>query len=88
MNNILIFLKQFSNLHYLYIHIRNRRMSDDYILQYINKIISKFPLLICIKLQLDKDFDTPINWNNEQNNRIKAHFIDLTFEGVLIHLWL
>jgi len=84
-NQILIFLNQFPNLHFLHIHIRNQRVSDEYILTYLNEIINKFHSLICLKLQLDKDIDLSIN--NQLNIRIKMHFTNIIFEGIIIHLW-
>jgi hypothetical protein len=84
-NQVLIFLNQFPNLNFLHIHIRNQRISDEYILIYLNEIINKFHSLIYLKLQLDKDID--LSGNNELNIRIKMYFTNIIFEGVIIHIW-
>lgn len=83
----MVFLNQFPNLQFLHIHIRNRRKIYEYLLRSLNEIIQKFPSLIYIKLQLDKDFDPSISSNDELNIRVKMHFTDIIFEGVFIHLW-
>jgi len=86
-NEVLVLLNQFPNLRFLHIHIKNRRLTNECLLTNLNEIIQKFHSLIYLKLQLDKDIDSSINWNNGFNGRVKMHFIDGIFEGVLIHLW-
>ena len=86
-NEISVFLNQFPNLHFLHIHIANGRMIDEDLLININEITQKFHSLIYLKLQLVKDFNSSINWNQELNGRVKTVLIDTIFDGILIHLW-
>jgi hypothetical protein len=85
--DILFFLNHFPNLHYLHIHICNRRMTDEYLLINLNEIIRKCQSIICVKLQLEKDLDLSVNWNLEFNGRVKMFLTDIIFDGILVRLW-
>jgi hypothetical protein len=62
-------------------------MTNGDLLRNLNEIIQKFQSLIYLKLQLGKDIESSIQWNEECNIPIKMRFSDVIFEGILIHLW-
>ncbi|CAF1131862.1 unnamed protein product [Rotaria sordida] len=86
-NQIPLFLNRFPNLRFLHIHIYNQRMTDEYLLINLNEIIQKFHSIIYLKLQLEKDVNSSVNWKEQWNGRVKMYFTDIIFVGVLVHLW-
>ena len=84
---LLFLLIRFRNLQCLHLHISNRRITDDELLRNLNEIIGKFHLLVYLKLQLEKDFDSSINWQQELNGRGKMFLTENIFDGILIHIW-
>ncbi len=79
-NQISIFLNQFPNLRFLHLHIQNRRMTNGILLANINEIIQTFQSLSYLKIELENDIEL-------FNDRLKMNFTDITFDGVIIHLW-
>jgi hypothetical protein len=86
-NQISVFLNQFTNLRYLYISIQNRRINDEILLLNLNRIVQVSSSLISLKIQLDKELKFLANPHDQLNTRLKMHLTDLTFDGVLVHLW-
>ncbi|CAF1048529.1 unnamed protein product [Adineta steineri] len=87
MDKVQLFLNQFPNLYYLYMHISNQRMDDEYFLRNLKEITEKFPSLIYLKLKLEKDINSIDLWNEVFNNRMKMYLKENVFGGVLKHLW-
>ncbi|CAF0731460.1 unnamed protein product [Rotaria sp. Silwood1] len=86
-NQVPLVLNRFPNLRFLHIHIYNQRMTDEYLLTNLNEIIQKFHSIIYLKLQLEKDVNSSVNWKEQWNGRVKMYFTDIIFVGVLVHLW-
>jgi hypothetical protein len=62
-------------------------MTNEDLITKLTEIVNKFHLLIYLKLQLDKDVNSTINWNLQLNGRVKMYLTDMIFTGILIHLW-
>jgi hypothetical protein len=86
-NETLRFLKQFPRLRYLHIHLANRQINDQCLLENIRTMIVLFDLLVYFKLQLDKRADSSVNWSMAMNERVKMYLIDKIFDGILMHFW-
>ena len=67
--------------------IYNRRVTDEYLLQNLNEHIHNFSSLIYLKLQLEHDINSSIQWNDQCNGLVRMHLKDIVFAGVLVHLW-
>jgi hypothetical protein len=55
-------------------------MTNGILLANINEIIQTFQSLSYLKIELENDIEL-------FNDRLKMNFTDITFDGVIIHLW-
>ena len=82
-----LFFDQFPNLRFLHVGIENRRLADERVVATVSGMISKFPSLIYLKLQLLNKLHLATAWDAATNARVKRLQSNMIFDGVLLHFW-